>query len=276
LDLASSLLPSYSYLKPSLLFHIHLHAKSQSLFAKKTIDAKSIKISRHSILALIDNLESIVKSLKWRNSESEWGNYYEDTNYTQNALNHKQSIVAEFLKVINPKTVWDLGANNGLFSDIAGKEGALTVSFDNDPVAVEKNYLKCVQNENRNTLPLILDLSNPSPAIGWENQERMSLSERGPADAVMALALIHHLAISNNLPFDRIANFLKGICSWLIVEFVPKDDSQVQKLLSTREDIFPHYTQEEFERAFGNLFIIHKKLGVKDSQRALYLMQKIS
>lgn len=276
LDLASSLLPFYSYFKPSLLFHIHLHAKSQSLLAKRTTNIKSIRINYRSLLALLDNLESIVRSLKWRKSESEWGNYYQDSNYTEGALNHKLIIVAEFLDQINPKTVWDLGANTGLFSDIASKKGALTISLDNDPVAVEKNYLKCVKNGNNNILPLLFDLSNPSPAIGWENQERMSLLERGPADAVLALALIHHLAISNNLPFDRIANFFNGICNWLIIEFIPKDDSQVQKLLSTREDFFLHYTQQEFEQVFRNLFIIHKKLEIQDSKRTLYLMQKKS
>jgi len=117
-------------------------------------------------------------------------------------------------------------------------------------------------------------LTNPSPGIGWENTERMSLKERGPADAVFALALVHYLAISNNVPFSRIAGFLSDISRWLIIEFIPKTDSQVQRLLATREDIFPDYAQEAFEKEFGKLFNIMDTVQIKDSQRTLYLMQR--
>ncbi len=102
----------------------------------------------------------------------------------------------------------------------------------------------------------------------------MSLLERGPADTVLALALIHHLAISNNLPLERVASFLGRICSSLIIEFVPKSDSQVQRLLSTREDIFPDYTQEAFESEFGRYFSIQSSVRIRDSERTLYLMRK--
>ena len=122
-------------------------------------------------------------------------------------------------------------------------------------------------------MPLLLDLTNPSPGIGWGHEERMSLMERGPADVVMALALLHHLAISNNVPFDRIASFLSRICHWLIIEFVPKSDLQVQRLLSTREDIFDDYRQQAFEDAFGRHFSIRKSIQIQGSERVLYLMQ---
>lgn len=122
-------------------------------------------------------------------------------------------------------------------------------------------------------MPLVLDLTNPSPAIGWENEERMSLVERRPSDMVFALALLHHLAISNNLPFDKIASFLKKLCQTLIIEFIPKTDSQVQRLLSSREDIFQFYTQQNFEAEFGKHFRIQCSVSIKDSERILYLMQ---
>ena len=124
-----------------------------------------------------------------------------------------------------------------------------------------------------NILPLLLDLTNPSPAIGWENEERMSLVERAPTDTVFALALIHHLAISNNLPLAKIASFFKKLCKTLIVEFIPKTDSQIQKLLSTREDIFSGYTQANFEREFSKHFKLQKMVKIKNSKRILYLMQ---
>jgi ribosomal protein L11 methylase PrmA len=179
-----------------------------------------------------------------------------------------------FLDRTDSKVVWDLGANTGIFSRVAAGKGILTVAIDADPACVEVNYLRCVKERETNVLPLLLDLINPSPGIGWENEERTSLIERGPADAILALALIHHLGISNNLPLDRVAAFLSRICDWLIIEFVPKSDSHVQRLLLTRKDIFSGYTQQDFENAFGKQFAVHESVKIEDSDRTLYLMRK--
>jgi hypothetical protein len=128
--------------------------------------------------------------------------------------------------------------------------------------------------KEQNILPLVLDLTNPSPALGWDNAERDSFGTRGPVDMVLALAVIHHLAISNNVPLSQLADFFAAHCKWLVIEFVPKSDSQVQKLLTSREDIFPDYTREGFEAAFSARFDIHKSEPVRDSERVLYLMSK--
>lgn len=122
-------------------------------------------------------------------------------------------------------------------------------------------------------LPLVLDLTNPSSGIGWANKERDSLSNRGPADVVMALALIHHICISNNVPFENFADYLQSLGKYLVIEFVPKEDSQVKVLLKTRKDIFPHYTIEGFETAFLPYFEMIKKVPVEGSLRFLYLMK---
>jgi hypothetical protein len=274
LDLASKLLPFRTRLKLSLLSHIHLHAKSQEHFADKKIKKSSHRLSHFAFLGLIDSLKSAVKKLQWRPKGTEWANYYESTNYSPTALDHKKQLVAKFLDKVRPKTVWDLGANTGLFSRIASEKGMNTISFDVDPAAVEKNYLECVKKGEANILPLVLDLTNPSPDIGWQNEERTSFLKRGPADVALALALIHHLAISNNLPFKKIADFFSKICHSLIIEFVPKQDSQVQRLLSTREDIFSNYNQQTFEDEFKKYFTIQDSVKVKDSERILYFMQK--
>ncbi len=274
LDLASSLLPSRTWLKLSLLSHIHLHAKSQKYYADKVADTSNRKMTQLSFKGIIDNLESAIKKLNWRPERTEWADYYKDTNYSADALEHKKRVIAEFLDQINPKSVWDLGANDGLFSRIASDRGITTISFDIDPAAVEKNYLKCVEKNESSILPLLLDLTNPSSGIGWQNKERLSLLQRGPADTAFALALIHHLAISNNLPFNRIADFFKEVCTSLIVEFVPKTDSQVQRLLSTRKDIFPDYKQEVFESEFSRYFTVQRSEKIKDSERTLYLMRR--
>jgi ribosomal protein L11 methylase PrmA len=170
--------------------------------------------------------------------------------------------------------VWDLGANTGVFSRLASGHGAPTVSFDIDPAAVELNYLKVKQDKETNLLPLVQDLTNPSPDIGWANEERMSFGRRGNADTVLALALLHHLAIANNVPLGMLAEFFAGLGKWLIIEFVPKSDSQVERLLATREDIFPDYSFEGFEKRFGDFFKIKAQEPIEDSKRRLYLMER--
>ena len=274
LDLAHSLLPVRSRYKFSIFPHISLHAKSQSYFAEKEVNVKERQMKRISFLGLVDSLESAVKKLNWKPVGTEWVDYYEDTNYTREGSEHKNRLVTEFLERINPASVWDLGGNVGTFSRIASNRGAFTVCFDIDFGAVELNYLECKKRQETNLLPLRIDLSNPSPGLGWENRERDSLVERGPVDAAMALALIHHLAISNNLPLDLIADFFGKICGSLIIEFIPKSDSQIKRLLVTREDIFTDYNQEAFERAFTETFSIDRAERIKDSERVLYLMTK--
>lgn len=274
LDLASSLLSLSTRFRFSLLSHIHLHARSQRHFGGKAIRMTEPRMPKTNFMAVIDSLESATGRLKWRPRGTEWGDYYEDTNYSDGALDHKRELVARFLDRLAPDSVWDLGANTGFFSRVSSGKGIPTMAFDIDPVAVEKNYRECVEKSEGDILPLLLDLTNPSSGIGWENRERMSLLERGPADTVLALALIHHLAISNNVPLEHLAGFFSRTCRSLIIEFVPKSDSQAQRLLATREDIFPDYKEEAFERAFERYFEIKERASVGDSERTLYCMEK--
>jgi ribosomal protein L11 methylase PrmA len=274
LDLASSLLPLRTRLSFSLLTHVHLHARSQRHFAGKTVDTRGRGVSRLGLLGLVGNLESTVKKLRWRPGGTAWAEYYEDVSYSEQALDQKKRIVAGFLDQTSPETVWDLGANTGLFSRIASAKGMLTISFDMDPSAVEENYLECVKAGETNLLPLLIDLTNPSPNVGWENQERMSIVERGPAEMVLALGLIHHLAISNNLPFARMASFFSKICHWLVLEFVAKTDSQVRRLLRTREDIFQDYTEQSFLDAFEEHFSVEGSVGIDGMERTVYLLRR--
>ena len=274
LDLASRLLPCRTFLRFPLLMHIHLHALSQRYFAGKKIKKTNIKLPDLSALGLVDSLESAVQSLKWRPQGTEWGRYYEDTNYSSPGYQHKKQIVSDFLDTVKPGRVWDLGANTGIFSEIAASKGMEVISFDGDPAAVEKNYLSHRPKERSRILPLVLDLTNPSPAAGWDHRERMSLAERGPSDVALALALVHHLAISHNIPLGMIAEYFSGICKTLLIEFVPKEDSQVQRLLSARVDVFSGYDQQAFEREFGAFFTLKNSVRIKDSHRVLYLMLK--
>jgi hypothetical protein len=274
LDLASRLLPFRTRFSPSLLAHIYFHAKQQARYAGKRIDPAGLRISLRNLNAIIDQLRGVVSGLRWHPGGTEWADYYQENNYSSEAFEHKKEIVADFLSRLNPRTVWDMGANTGVFSNIAGSRKIFTLSLDVDPAAVELNYLACVKSRQTHVLPLVIDLTNPSPAIGWHHKERMSLVERGPADTALALALVHHLAISNNVPWERIAGFFNNICESLIIEFVPKTDSQVQRLLASREDVFPDYTKPGFEQAFARYFDIEGKIAVRHSERMLYLMRK--
>jgi hypothetical protein len=146
------------------------------------------------------------------------------------------------------------------------------IAFDIDPAAVERNYRQVRSTGESGILPLLLDFANPSPAQGWAHSERLSLEQRGPADALLALALIHHLAIGRNLPLDRVAAFLSRLGRALVIEFVPKSDEQVQRLLRNRADIFPGYTVEGFEAAFRRHFRIESVQPIAESGRTVYLM----
>jgi ribosomal protein L11 methylase PrmA len=277
LSLASRLLPKSSWLKLSHLIHIHLHARSQQKYADAAGSGKASTvrpISKRALLAIIDSLKSAVASFRWRPGGTEWADYYQATNYSTHAMSEKEKIVEDLVRIANPATAWDLGANNGTFSRVAMANGAYTVACDVDPSAVEKNYLTCRKEKSERMLPLIVDLTNPSPALGWAHTERSSLLERGPVDLVMGLALIHHLAISNNVPLSRICEFFSRCARYAIIEFVPKEDSQVQKLLASRKDVFPGYTREGFEAACQPFFTIERAVPVSDSQRVVYLLKR--
>ena len=282
LDLARTLLPWRSRLQFGLLVHIHLHAKSQLAHAD---DARAAgdgmprrlatrKLGLQALCGIIESLRATISKLEWRPVETEWGDYYSDTNYSTEAMESKRQTVSQFVARAKPGCVWDLGANTGAFSRIASEQGALTISVDADPAAVEKNYRDCVAENRANLLPLVIDLTNPSPSTGWDNNERDSLVARGPADLVLALALIHHLAIGNNVPLRKAAAFFARIGRGLVIEFVPKSDSQVRRLLASRQDIFADYNRESFEREFSVHFLIEESRCIQGSDRVLYLMHR--
>ena len=281
LDLGSKLLPRSTRFNFGLLTHIHLHAQSQQRFSKTAEvevaenSQRKVSISKLSLIGLIDSLESTVKKLTWKISKSDWADYYNATNYSDTAFDAKKKIVSDWLHELAPTSVWDLGANTGIFSlQAADLTDCLTISADIDPGAVEINYLQCKKNKTKNILPLVLDLTNPSAAIGWNNQERDSFYQRGPVDVVMALALIHHLAIANNVPLEKISTLMAALGQFLVIEFVPKDDSQVRRLLRSRDDIFDQYHLEGFVATFENDFVLRKQAPVSGSKRVMFLFEQ--
>lgn len=271
LDLADTLLPLSAKINFGILGHIVLNSKSQYLKSTKSKGKDNYNLTKQGLESIIDSLISLIKNLKPKKRNSTWGEYYSNTNYNQKSFNNKGKLVEDFLKNLPLKSILDLGANNGYFSEIAAKTKAYVISADYDEKSIEDNFL---QDSSSNILPLVIDFMNPSASLGWANQERKSFWERANVDLIMMLATIHHLAISNNLPFEKIASLVKDKCSYLIIEFVPKSDSKVKILLSQREDIFDLYTEENFEKVFKKYFKIIKKENISGSQRYLYLMEK--
>lgn len=276
LDLASKLLPASTRMNMGLATHIHIHAKSQQRYADKEVSQEEVKarMSKTSMLGLLDSLLSTVKGLKVETIQTEWTDYYQDNNYTQSSFEAKRQLVRTFIEKVQPKQVWDLGGNTGEFSRVASDLQIPTVCFDIDPGAVQQNYDLVKQNKEKFMLPLRMDLTNPSPDLGWHNAERESMQARGPVDLVMALALIHHLAISNNVPLVDVADYFADLGEYLIIEFVPKSDSQVKRLLASRLDIFPDYTLEGFKEAFTQSYVLLDEKPVQGSERTLFLMKR--
>lgn len=272
---ASRLLPKSTWLNFGLLIHLHLHAKADKSHRPASGTKSSVaKVSRQSLLAMADSLTGAVSALKPFQEKTFWQDYYADMhNYQQESLDDKATLVKHACEIVKPATVWDMGANTGKFSAIAAACGAYTVAMDFDRAAVEAHYLSLRENSSKNILPLIQDLNNPSPALGWAGKERASLKERGPADMVFALALVHHICIGNNVPIESFFSYLSGLGKFLLVEFVPKEDSQVKEMLLMREDIFPSYTESGFEEAAAPYCEIIFKKPLQGAKRTLYLFK---
>jgi len=298
LDLACRLLPWHAMLKPSLLLHLFLHARSQQQYettcrrqdhgnpvepeadlpSTKSTSSKDGQRGRFSRLAfegLIGSLERAIYGLRLRSAQTAWSDYYTAThNYGAEGLAQKTHAVRQLLEQIRPEAVWDLGANSGAFSRLAAECGAkMVVAWDADHACVEANYRQAQEQRESAILPLLLDLTNPSPGLGWAGSERQSMTERGPADAVLALGLVHHMAIANNVPLGEVAGYIKRLGRWLIIEWVPKTDSQVRRLLASRDDIFPQYERAAFEREFEARYAIERCLAIEGTQRSVYLMK---
>lgn len=280
LEVVRDLLPARTWMRPGLLMHVHLHARSSTRAASRPGSAPNRRAAMPlaAALGLAESLERAVQHLTWKPPASAWSGYTDDCNYTAAAQDAKRRLVAECVDLvrdrIDVRMIWDLGANTGEYSRIAAEHGGHVVSFDMDHAVVDQHYRACRGRNDATVLPLIQDLTNPSSGMGWHHSERRSLVERGPADLALALALIHHLALGANVPLRRIAALLRDLARFAVVEFVPKEDSQVRRMMQVREDVFPDYTPEGFAAQFREAFHVVRSMPIPGTVRTLHLLER--
>lgn len=271
LSLTSKLLPKTTWFNLDILFHIHLHANLLKQYGKTKKKIEN-KLSKKQMIYFIESLINTTKKINLNRKQTQWAKYYDFTNYSELAFEDKKQKILEFAALKKPNKIIDFGANTGIFSRLF--KDCEVYSLDFDRLAIEYNYLYLKENKINNIFPLVYDIMNPSCDLGFMNKERKNLQKRlKKTDLALALALIHHLRITNNLPFEYIAEFFKEFANNLIIEFIEKNDSKMQQMLLNRKDIFEDYTIENFEKEFSKYFKIIKKEQIKESSRILYLME---
>lgn len=271
MDVLANLLPKRSRWNMNTFLHIHLQAKFSDKQKKRS--GTESHFSRHKLGLLLKGLESFILKLSPKKIKTAWDDYYTGTILGDAYLQAKTTLFESFCNNIDYKTVIDLGANDGHFSLLFNADKKV-IATDADSNCINHLYLKIKQEGRGNILPLVNNLATPSPAIGWANTERDSFTARLKAELVLALALVHHLAIAGNLPLQKIADWLQPMARHLIIEFVPKDDEKVQLMLQNRKDVFNDYNLGNFKAAFEGAFQIIKEAEIGNTGRILFLMKR--
>ena len=279
IDLAG-LIPFRKKLSLNMLSHVVLQANLERR-ARRAPDAAIAKAEGHRRLprngyrGLLMQLRNWIARLQPADTaKTVWEDYATTNTYAGDEAAEKAKFVRDFVADIKPETLVDMGCNTGDYSVAALEGGAAgVVGFDFDQNAIDGAFLRAERGD-LNFLPLWLDAANPSPDQGWRQSERSGFCERFKADALIALAFEHHLAIGRNIPLGEVVDWLIGLAPAGILEFVPKSDSTVQKMLALREDIFPAYTEEAFALAIERNARIVSKAVVSSEGRTLFRYQR--
>ena len=274
INIASKLLPLKNI---STFIHIHLQNYFLKKYSKKKTFTDKKKISLKKRKLLIESLINFVENLNFKSHSSEWENYYlkNSNNYASDAFLNKKEIISKFCKEIKFSKAFDLGSNDGYFSRVIQENCDLVVSADFDHNAVNYNYVKSISKKESKLHAIYLDIVNPTPAIGWLNNERKSFFDRADFDLILGLALIHHLVITKGIPMFKVCEmFYRLTKKYAIIEVPDVKDSQVQ-LLSNWNTIYNNkYSLKKFEEEFSKSFEIIEKLEIKNTKRILYLLKK--
>jgi hypothetical protein len=273
----SKLLPTRSYLNPIILTNIHLLAKFEKKYAS---DKKSGKqnLSKASQIKLLESIYDFIKNLKVKQN-TEWDNYYNQTNYNDDSIALKKELTNKWFTSINGKTLIDIGGNDGTFSRQLMQQASLMIVADVDANAVEQNYKQTITNQEKTIVPIVIDILNPPANYGFNNQERFSFIDRVidiKLDGCLALAVIHHITLTGNIPFQLSAQFFAKMANNLLVEFPTRDDSWVQFLLESKRDFASHfdfYNEENFENDYLVYYELIEKVSIPNTHRVLYSLK---
>ncbi len=275
LDKILSFFDKFSY---NIFTHVYLLNKFDEKFRlKKTlkpITKKQKKFSKKSFVAILTQLRKFIIGLSDKKNVTTWDDYSKNNSYSKQDKDKKKSCVINFIKNNKFETVADIGCNNGEYSLLSIKNGCKKViGFDFDINAIDDayNYFK---KKNLNFLPLHFDASNPSANIGWYQKERKGFLERSSFDGIIALAFEHHLAIAKNIPLKDVVNWLVSLAPKGLIEFVPKEDATIKKMLEFKGDIFPEYSEKNFEKYLSNISQIVSKTVISESKRTIYEYKK--
>lgn len=274
----SKLLPFKSYLSPTILTNIHLLVRYDKKYEsdKKTVNNN---LSKASQVKLLDGLYDFISSLSV-NEKTEWDHYYNQINYDNVAYQFKKEVVKKWFLAIKGKSLIDIGGNDGTFSRELNDLAKLIIVADVDPNAVEQNYKQVLKNKEKMILPIVADVLNPSANYGFNNEERFSFIDRvkdSHLDGCLALAVIHHITLSGNIPFSLSAQFFSKMAPNLLIEFPKRSDSWVQFLLDSKREFknhFDFYNEENFEKEYSVYFEIINKQKIASSERILYSLKR--
>jgi 2-polyprenyl-3-methyl-5-hydroxy-6-metoxy-1,4-benzoquinol methylase len=267
------------YLIPAIITKLKKYNKT-NLTKKSVITDRILNNSAEIQLHSIRRLKKIIKKMQLPNFRGEWKDYADSCSYDQNDYLNKKKFVERIFEEHEIKKVLDIVCNTGHFSIIAAQKNCHVVALDSDHDCVNSLYLLS-KEKKYSILPLWIDISNPSPAIGWLNTERADFISRYEIyfDCVFALALIHHLMITHRIPLEEIAKLLRRFTSrFLVVEYIGPEDSMFLELLKYRNEDYSYFNMKYFEKMISDQFIMHKKTELIDQQRkmhrCLYFMER--
>lgn len=269
------LLPWQKSLSPGVLSHVVLHARLTASARKANPGASGskpqAKLKKVGLIGLLGGLRRLIAGLKPAGlTATQWRDYEKNNSYDAAETAAKHTFVGTFLEGSPPSVLWDMGCNAGAYSELALNAGVgSVVGFDFDLGALEAAVSRA-DEKKLNLLPLHLDATNPSPSQGWRQQERSGLQERKNADAVLALAFLHHLVIGKNIPLADAIDWLLSLAPSGVIEFVPKEDPMVRQMLAQRKDIFPDYDVTTFRNLLSSRASVGKETVVSESGRTLF------
>jgi ribosomal protein L11 methylase PrmA len=256
------------------MMHVWLQARSISKTRSTSADPSGlvpITVKKEKYNALLIELRHWISTLKsGRRHATFWNDYAASNSYSESMKSRKIEFVQRWVSSSTVRqTLWDIGGNTGEFSMVALKAGfSEAVVLDTDLDSLER-VDRMRRSGHTGLLPLVVDVADPSPSLGWKCLERRSLTARAKPDGILALALLHHLAIGRNIPLAEIIHWLMDLAPSGIVEFVPKADPMVIQMLRFRDDVFLDYNEKDFRRYLAARAVMTDELRFEENGRLL-------